>query len=182
MTLSPAQGERRSNWKRRRHLSSAPHSLPPLPSLSLLLALVPMARTPDSNAAWQPPWLVPEREGKREAERWAAVVASLYTDLTRSWQQKGKKTWGWKWREVGEGEGKFLVNSQKLLACFLAVTGAGQQKLLLFLMRFGNWLPQDLPFSAWFFRSRQQDVVTRSEFLWQGSLYYSLPLIVILST
>jgi hypothetical protein len=40
------------------------------------------------------------------------------------------------------------VNSQKLLACFLAVIGAGQQKLLLFLMRFGNWLPQDLPFSA----------------------------------
>ena len=41
-----------------------------------------------------------------------------------------------------------FVNSQKLLACFLAVIGAGQQKLLLFLMRFGNWLPQDFPFSA----------------------------------
>jgi len=45
------------------------------------------------------------------------------------------------------------MDSQKLLACLLAVIGAGQQKLLLFLMRFGNWLPQDLPFSACFFRS-----------------------------
>jgi hypothetical protein len=53
--------------------------LPPLPSLSLLLALVPM-EGPKINSM-----SIHNRPGSRErrGEKCAAVVARLYTDLTR---------------------------------------------------------------------------------------------------
>lgn len=63
--------------------------------------------------------LVPEREGKREADRPAAVVAWLYMDLTRSkiGQRKGMEVK----RAIGRGRRRgedLFVNSQQLLGCF----------------------------------------------------------------
>ena len=102
-----------------------------------------------------PGWFQREkgRERRRDGQRWLPRYIWI-SHLTRvSWQRGKREENG---VEKGGGRrrgGEFLMDSQKLLACLLAVIGAGQQKLLLFLMRFGNWLPQDLPFSACFFRS-----------------------------
>jgi hypothetical protein len=93
-----------------------------------------------------------ERREERGGEMGSGGCLVIYGSHSKVGNGKGRKR-GVKRARGRRRGGEFLVNSQKLLACFLAVIGAGQQKLLLFLMRFGNWLPQGLLFSAWFFRS-----------------------------
>jgi hypothetical protein len=170
LLLSPPPKEREEATGNKANTFLVPLALFPLsssslPSLSLLLALVPMARTPNSNTAWQPvnhPGSGERREERGRETGSGGCLVIYGSHSSEYWVKlgngRGEKTGRWKGREVGDEERDLSVNSEQLLGCFwlqweVRTEWPTKAKLLVLLMRFWNWLPQDLPFSAWVFRS-----------------------------
>jgi hypothetical protein len=118
-SLSPAQGERRSNWKQSKHLSSAPRSLPSFFLLSPLLVLASCSCTNGKDSQFQhrlttsqPPWFRREkgRERQRDRQRWLPgyIWISLEWVLSKIGQRKGGENGEVK-RARGRRRGEGLV-------------------------------------------------------------------------